>query len=962
MPRVQVEILFPLAEVDDVPDQGWFVDGGANQGYGAGPTGGTVAPGALPAQIGTTRLTTIIPTPPPPPPPPAIIPAMAWNALRSNHAWEATNGSNNDVLTPVSGQFDNLGNFIVGSTYVSGTDGSTLYSLNFGQLITAINTWFGSDVATDEGGTTGDGCVMAPVCGGQYIMAWCQGQSPHSPSDDIFQWFALLEPQSSAGTPTVKGAVGYNCFASDAPQGNVLLMSSTGNQGTGDPLIVISSFGIGNDTWNISLLPSPSDITGGTYNGGFSSLGAYGTGGYAYGSCEVPYNFWYPIGTDNLSSNLYSGGFANGPFCLPGSGGGTNLYFYFNTQYTAFCVAGGSNVNPEVQNTIGPSNSGGSIIKIELSTSQIDYASITRTRVSTVEHDGYYLGNSGGATADYSIDNSNWGVPFTDENSYISQSGTLIPYEDTTGGGTLTAATLTSDTITVIGTIYASRTGTIASVEINLNASLSGHIILAIYSYSDGVFSQVGVTSPVASNPAAGNLTLTFGTAVPVTYQTYYYICLLSDGTPVLNGSQMPSNMMLSNSSVCVGFTSAQPYSSGFATIDGVSFNGTIETLPWCRATYTNATRTGSGTGYQPMATTNATGSSVIFSMIDPTNYGWVSLREFSYSGGSASQTSQTTGPVDFLNANRGTPYVGVLSSTPYLFGAQNAYLSTHGAVGQVYKDGIGVIDAVSAKTVQPVTFDGSTSVTLSSPTGLPTDTGTGTLSMWLYISEDVVDTAFMVLSGTNCPINIQYNPSGSNLVVTISNSGGIKSCTWNVFVEGLTGIFLLNGWHHILLCWNTNLTNPYLVVWEDGDADPSFPAGPASTTGGGGPFTIPYSACTEWNFYGPSGEVQGFEGYATELWFAPGVLFDLTNPLEYQNFAGPAGAYALSFAQGGEQPQVNFPANMGTNGQAPLSGMPGSQTPFVYLSQNPGFATNLGYGGSTTASGSLADAPTAPY
>lgn len=54
--RCQVEILFPLAEVNDPATRAWFVDGGCNQSYGPGPTLGSLAPNALPHQIGTDTL------------------------------------------------------------------------------------------------------------------------------------------------------------------------------------------------------------------------------------------------------------------------------------------------------------------------------------------------------------------------------------------------------------------------------------------------------------------------------------------------------------------------------------------------------------------------------------------------------------------------------------------------------------------------------------------------------------------------------------------------------------------------------------------------------------------------------------------------------------------------------------------------------------------------------------------
>jgi hypothetical protein len=56
MAKGQVEILFPLAEVNDPSIRAVFDDGLSNQAYGPGPTGGSFAPNWPPHQIGTDTL------------------------------------------------------------------------------------------------------------------------------------------------------------------------------------------------------------------------------------------------------------------------------------------------------------------------------------------------------------------------------------------------------------------------------------------------------------------------------------------------------------------------------------------------------------------------------------------------------------------------------------------------------------------------------------------------------------------------------------------------------------------------------------------------------------------------------------------------------------------------------------------------------------------------------------------
>lgn len=892
--------------------------------------------------------------------------------MRANHVWESTFGAQGDVFTPVSPQsIDNLGNFTIANACLSGADGSTLYTLSTSQLWDAIDAWFGSAVVDRDGssGFSGNPAVLGPVCNGKYILAYAQATSPHSPSDDFFKWFALLDPQSSVGSPTVLGAVCYNTYATGAPYASILLMSSTGAQGDDDPLIVVCNHDIAATDYCIVLLPSPNDIKGGTYNGGFSGLGAYGSGGYAYGACEIPYNFWSPIGNSNLTQNLYTSNPAGG-FALP-NGSGTNLYFYFNTQYVSYCVNAETGPpffqqpNPEVQTVIGPANPNGAIIKIPLSTGQIDFTSITRTPATSNEHDGYLLGDDGGATAGYSIDNTAWGVPWTDEGSYLSQNG--AGSEDNTGTIQSTPKTIPANTAVIIGNICPARTGTITSVTVNLASSVSGHLVVGIYDDSQ---SLVGVVSNAVTNPSAGNVVFTFGTPVSVTpgFQsfpyTYFNIVLLADADVVINGAPMPlTGVVVTDGGIGVGANQSQDYTDGLpSSLSSLSIDETTTSIPWVHATYSDVQSTGSGAGYLPMPTTAKVGGTwtVIFNMFDATNRGWVALREFSYSDGAVEQTGNPTLPLDWIEPARGSTAVAIQSSAAYVFGFRNPALDLD-LEGQAFKTGTGTLGAVAAKSTQPVTFDGSTSITLSGATGLPADTGVGTLSFWF--NPLFTSVPMMFLSGTNCPINIQCDDA-HNLNVTLTNSDGSRSCTWQVFIEGETGAFLLNGWHHIAMSWNTNLEEPYLLAWQNADSVPAQVSRPNSTTGGGGPFTLDYAGCTEWNFFGPAGEVQGFQGDAGEFWFAPGVFFDLTYTLQYHNFAGPAGQYSLEqFEPFGQRAQVFFPADMGTHGELPLSAMPGSPTPFVYLAENPGFATNLGYGGSTSVSGgTLTDATSSPY
>jgi hypothetical protein len=910
------------------------------------------------------------------PPPPGEF-TMGWESYASYHALEVTAGGVGINYLPTSNSgADNLGNFILGDTVVS-PNGVTLYTLNNTGLWNAIDAWFGSPLVTRTPsiGVDSNACILSSINNGKYILAYGEATSPHDPSGDIFKWYALLDPQSDVANPTVLGAIGYNTFAVGVPYLDFLYTSGTGNQSDTDPIIVIGDNGFGGGTFYIELLPSPSDIKTGTYRSGWAGTNPYG--GFVYGPCEIPYNFWYPISNADLSNSLYVQN-QGGAFALPSAAGGTNLYLYFNEPYTHFCVTGGFLLFPcvEVQNVLGPEFPDGSIIKIELSTAPINFASITRTATSGNQHDGMFLGNSGGATATYTVDNTNWGVPFPEENTYPSQSGTVIPFEDTTQDGIATQVTIPANTQTSLAVFFSRRTGTITNLTLNLANSISGHIVFGIFSNSDNVYSQVGVTSNVLTNPSAGNITVTFGTPVPVTYQGFYFVLALSDTSFELMGSNQPlaegviqgnqySGVFDSTNTLPIGYEFAQPYGSGLTTFNGFSYSDVfLDAYPWVKATYGNTTAgSNNSIGYFPMVSTQNNGDAsvwqVTFAMIDPTNEVWASLRIFNYdTTGVATLFEHITGPIDTVSPPRGQVGVSLNDNVPLIYGAQNPLLSLD-SEGQAFIAGFGSKTSVSAKNTQSVTFDGSTNINIASPSGAPSGNGVGTLSFWFNstLSQFV---PMMVLSGTNSPIQIRFDGSG-NLKFILTN--GSNSVTFNMSIDGYSGDFVVNGWHHICASWNTNLEEPFMLFWQNAEGFAPFASRPNGQTGTGQYFTLDYAACTNWNFFGADGLIEAYNGLITEVWFAPGVFINLTDVFQYQMFAGPAGPYQLTAAINGPQSQIFYPAPLGDNGEAPLSAWPsGQQLPFAYFGSNPSFGTNHGYGGTATVTGSLPDGGSSPY
>lgn len=415
----QIEILFPIAEVDDPKTKAWYVDGGANQSWSplAG-SGGSFAPGAIPHQIGTD---TILASPPPeePPPPPAGPQCL------SDFAWGYNVGANG-LLLPLTGhnqtnQVDQYGNFYVRTdtaTLVFNSSGVVIASLTRTWLEDGVDAWFGSPVV--HRGSAPTTFTMTPILNGQYIIAHFEALA----SLFFSFWYVILQP-SASGPPTVLGAVYYESLLGP-PYVRYLQFMGIANRGTiDDPIMIRGAFGIGALSWTIALLPSISAIINGTYK-------AAGFGTYHL-PCKVPPVRYYPIGNVNFSHNLSAVPYPSGVdfniksgFVLPSSSGGTNVYFYINRQAMDYhATHNDATTWTEVRNVLQPAYSTGCIVKINMGV--LDYqtaASFAFTHAGSANASG---------TGMYAVDNAAWNdgasaqIPFTDEYTYLSND---------TGGGT----------------------------------------------------------------------------------------------------------------------------------------------------------------------------------------------------------------------------------------------------------------------------------------------------------------------------------------------------------------------------------------------------------------------------------------------------------------------------------------------------------------------------------------------
>lgn len=278
------------------------------------------------------------------------------------------------------------------------TDGVLLNTVTPVQLGDAINGWH-SGAFHYPPATAYYSIYLCPIRQGQYVIGYVRTASTTYAFD---QWWVLMEPAAN-GSLTVKGAV-YNFNLVGPPYSKGLHVFEVPD--TTSAIIFQCYFSLGSDNCTLAALPSISDFLAGTYTGGFE-------GGPI---CRVPNTILYPIGNKfDLGNYLYSAQGNNMSrsfgFRLPGNGRQL-LYIYFNRSYLDYVAANPSFVPLEIKNVVQPASPLGAMLQIPLG--NLSYSTLSGTIYSSGSS---YRGRT---TEDYSLDNGNWGIPFTDEFHYLS--------------------------------------------------------------------------------------------------------------------------------------------------------------------------------------------------------------------------------------------------------------------------------------------------------------------------------------------------------------------------------------------------------------------------------------------------------------------------------------------------------------------------------------------------------------
>ncbi len=285
-------------------------------------------------------------------------------------------------------------------------------------LIAAINTWYGSALITAI--PDPNNYISAqPILGGTYLLA-------NFATANMFnfnQWWVVIEvpPPASFNHLVVQGVIRYETLLG-VPYTHWFSTMVMNAQTVSDPILILGNANIGAFVEFFALIPSVADMMSRTYAGGW--------GGAFNQPFQIPYAVYdLSPGIHGDALNLF---FANpedtedglgvgdgAAFSMPGPGGSTNIYQYLSRARMDFERRGGTGgfaFCPEIKNVIEPAFPLGQMIKINIPNT--NFATAMGTAVSNnipASGDGLLIADLG-----YTLDGTHWGIPWTDEWTYLS--------------------------------------------------------------------------------------------------------------------------------------------------------------------------------------------------------------------------------------------------------------------------------------------------------------------------------------------------------------------------------------------------------------------------------------------------------------------------------------------------------------------------------------------------------------
>lgn len=252
-------------------------------------------------------------------------------------------------------------------------------------------------------------------------------------------------------------------------------------------------------------------------------------------------------------------------------------------------------------------------------------------------------------------------------------------------------------------------------------------------------------------------------------------------------------------------------------------------------------------------------------------------------------------------------------------------------SVGLWIRPGSLALSEAGALTCDAADFDGTDVMTRGANMTGAVDSKLGLLSFWMRLDGGNGNLQYPLI-GIKQPFDqatlIASRDNQNKIVIQDGQYLSYYLQSTSTYTSGAT-------WRHILASWDSGAGNKHLYINDTDDLD-----GAASSTSN---FACPYSTGTDWAV----GDVfsSPLDGCLAEVWFTPGQYLDLSIASNRRKF----------ITSGGK------PANLGSDGSAPLG-----VVPLIYLHLDDAeavanFAVNRGGGGNFSITGTLATASSSP-
>lgn len=234
---------------------------------------------------------------------------------------------------------------------------------------------------------------------------------------------------------------------------------------------------------------------------------------------------------------------------------------------------------------------------------------------------------------------------------------------------------------------------------------------------------------------------------------------------------------------------------------------------------------------------------------------------------------------------------------------------------------------------IRGVTFDGTNDY-LARGADLTdnADSKKGIVSFWIKPTDGIVEQTIYISS--NGPYdNVLYKNSDGSIDFYLWDPGTPQA---TMHLKSSAGsVVAANGWHHVMISWDNAITTSHLYINGVYDDESALISN----------LTTDYTNTNHYIGVDPLAGYGQLNADIAQLYINFGEYLDLSSPANRAKFLSPSG----------------YPVDLGADGSTPTG-----NDPILYLHLNDGdavssFATNKGYGGGMTLTGTLTEAATKP-